>query len=244
MLNSTHRTHLRRILRIFHPNHITNTAVVYTRCQVKPLSIFVHTQRWKLFGHVLRSSRKTPAQKAMDYYMKQREAGTKGNKGRTRTTLPTVLHSQLQRAIPTLKKFLQGDEETRYMEEMKRKTEKHHLQKEKPHKQAKPQAMSRTKKRKSESQEQAKSERSIRRKPNAKRRKMSQKDRSKERQLENQVKQPRSKTITPPPPQNQGTKANQNDELPQRLREIRSPIIHKVYRIPLSIVCISSSAVE
>ena len=58
---------LRRILGISWPHRISNKRL-YELTGEKPVSLFVTQQRWRLFGHVLRSHPDTPANKAMQYF--------------------------------------------------------------------------------------------------------------------------------------------------------------------------------
>eukprot|EP00795_Rhopilema_esculentum_P015830 gene15830-7153_t len=62
------------------------------------LSLEIMQNRWKLFGHVLRSQPETPAQKAINYYFKT--SSSKKFRGRPVMTLPNSLHND----IITLKK--------------------------------------------------------------------------------------------------------------------------------------------
>jgi hypothetical protein len=62
-----HRRQLRRILGISWPHRISNTRL-YEMTGEKPVSLFVTQQRWRLFGHVLRSHPESPANKAMQYF--------------------------------------------------------------------------------------------------------------------------------------------------------------------------------
>ena len=55
-LDAYHRRHLRQIVGIHWPHRISNTAL-YRRCRCHPIS----EARWRLFGHVLRMPRDTPA---------------------------------------------------------------------------------------------------------------------------------------------------------------------------------------
>ena len=57
------------------------------------LSLEVLRNRWKLFGHVLRSHPETPAQKAMNYYFEKSNA--KKFRGRPVITLPVCLHNDI-----------------------------------------------------------------------------------------------------------------------------------------------------
>ena len=66
---------------------------MYDRCRVRPVSHRIKQQRWKLFGHILRRDDDIPAQTAMEEYFH-----THGSKyrGRTPTSLPTILNDDLK----------------------------------------------------------------------------------------------------------------------------------------------------
>ena len=66
-LDSFHRRQLRQVLNIKYPNKI-NSKSLYKNTNTKPLSIGITKSRWKLFGHILRMDKDTPARKAMKYY--------------------------------------------------------------------------------------------------------------------------------------------------------------------------------
>jgi hypothetical protein len=61
-----HRKQLRQVLRVFYPNHIGNEAV-YAATSSGPISTLCHTMRMKLFGHILRGSKESPAYKVMEF---------------------------------------------------------------------------------------------------------------------------------------------------------------------------------
>ena len=63
---------------------------------------YVKTARWRLFGHVLRMPRDTPAQQAIDYYFA--DTGDATFRGRPRTSLPTALSADLRRVGRTLRR--------------------------------------------------------------------------------------------------------------------------------------------
>ena len=54
------RKHLRKLLNIYWPAVISNEAL-YMRCNVRPITERVEASRWKMLGHILRSSNMTPA---------------------------------------------------------------------------------------------------------------------------------------------------------------------------------------
>ncbi len=92
-LDKTQRRHLRRIAQTYHPNRVDNE-LLYFICRTEPLSIKACRNRWRLLGHILRSPKDTPANKLMVTYFTLR-----GHKmrGKTRTTLPTLLHQDVRR---------------------------------------------------------------------------------------------------------------------------------------------------
>ena len=51
-LDAYHCRHLRQIVGIHWPRRISNTAL-YRRCRCHPISEYVKSARWRLFGHVL-----------------------------------------------------------------------------------------------------------------------------------------------------------------------------------------------
>ncbi|ETV89789.1 hypothetical protein H310_15381, partial [Aphanomyces invadans] len=88
-----HRRQLRLLLGIFYP-HLILEADSYARCHNEPLRGLVKRHRWRLFGHVLRSHTDTLAKNAMTaYFAPSNEAKFTG---RTKTTLPVVLHRDPQ----------------------------------------------------------------------------------------------------------------------------------------------------
>ena len=100
-LDAYHRRHLRQIVGIHWPHRISNTAL-YRRCRCHPISEDVKSARWRLFGHVLRMPRDTPAQQAIDYYFA--DTGDATSRGRARTSLPTALSADLRRVGRTLRR--------------------------------------------------------------------------------------------------------------------------------------------
>ena len=91
-LNSFHRQQLRKVLNVKYPAHISNEQV-YRQTGEDVLSLEILRNRWKLFGHVLRSHPETPAQKAMNYYFEKSNA--KKFRGRPVITLPVSLHNDI-----------------------------------------------------------------------------------------------------------------------------------------------------
>ena len=72
-LDTCHRKHLRSMLNIRWPNRISNEKL-YSLTKVKPLTVRVEEARWKLFGHILRSSETTPASMALMFAADSSEA--------------------------------------------------------------------------------------------------------------------------------------------------------------------------
>ena len=71
-----------------------HNAALYERCGTSELKGRISQARWSLFGHVLRLARDTPAQLAMDYYVKVEDTG---RKGRPVTTLPVALFNEYKK---------------------------------------------------------------------------------------------------------------------------------------------------
>ena len=94
-LDTFHRKQLRRILGIRYPTVITNKQL-YKKTGERPISETMRTARWRLLGHILRREQDIPANKAMQFYFNDEIQGEKF-KGARRTTLPTVLESDLQK---------------------------------------------------------------------------------------------------------------------------------------------------
>jgi hypothetical protein len=96
-LDACHRRQLRRILNLFYPNTIHNKQL-YNKTNSAPVSLIALEQRWKLFGHILRSDSETPANIIMKkYYQLQ----TYQQSGRPRLTLPTVLDNDVKYLPPS-----------------------------------------------------------------------------------------------------------------------------------------------
>ena len=106
-----HRRQLREVLGI-RKRELRNEEL-YAKCGTKKLKEGVTRRRWKLFGHVLRLNKKTPAQIAMDNYTQLKE-GEKEPLGRPETTLPVILFSEY-------KKNKQEENEGRLYERSKQK---------------------------------------------------------------------------------------------------------------------------
>ena len=86
-LDAFHRQQLRRVLNVKYPAHIGN-AEVYKQTGEEVITLQILRNRWKLFGHVLRSNPRTPAQKAMNHYFEPSRA--KKFRGKPRVTLPHI----------------------------------------------------------------------------------------------------------------------------------------------------------
>ena len=101
-LDAFHRQHLRILLRIHHPHHITNDAL-YIRTNSRPLSVDIRAARWKLFGQILQADPRTPANTSMAYYVAAASSKTHppSFRGRPVTCLPRVLSDDLDQALPT-----------------------------------------------------------------------------------------------------------------------------------------------
>ena len=91
-LNAFHRKQLRKLLNIRYPTIITNKAL-YEKTNERPIAIDILEQRWRLFGHILRRDPQIPANISMEAYFVK--CG-KSFRGRPLTTLPYVLHQNLQ----------------------------------------------------------------------------------------------------------------------------------------------------
>ena len=88
-----HRRHLRNILQIRHPQHISN-ANLYTQTKCRHILLDIMEQRLKLFGHILRNGTDTPAFRSIIYYLTN-PLRSKPHPGRTPTTLPGILDRDL-----------------------------------------------------------------------------------------------------------------------------------------------------
>jgi hypothetical protein len=88
-LDTFHRKQLRAVLNIKYPVIIDNKKL-YNITNSTPISILTIEKRWKLFGHILRSSPATPANIAAIYYF-QNNIKNHGQK----ITLPKILHDDL-----------------------------------------------------------------------------------------------------------------------------------------------------
>ena len=91
-LDATHRRHLRRLLGVFYPEHISN-ARLYKQCNEEPVSKYIKKARWRLLGHILRLPRDAPAQCALDAYA---TTAAPGRRGKHQTGLVTMLKADLE----------------------------------------------------------------------------------------------------------------------------------------------------
>ena len=89
-----HRRQLREVLGV-RKRQLSNKEL-YEKCGTDRLRGDIIYARWSLFGHVLRLDKETPAQLAMDYYVRLGE-GEKEPLGRPDTTLPVLLFSEYKR---------------------------------------------------------------------------------------------------------------------------------------------------
>ena len=104
-LDSFHRSHLRRMLGVFYPNHIGNKEV-YEQTKTGPISAEIVELRWTALGHNLRLPQDTPANKVMIQYYRRRmnnleEVRKTSRRGRVLTTIPRLLQLDLQRLSKT-----------------------------------------------------------------------------------------------------------------------------------------------
>ena len=93
-IDTLHRKHLRTILNIKWPKESISNKTLYKRCNVEMLSKHIEHQRWKMFGHILRSMDNTPAQMDLSFAIES-ENLYKGRFGRPRMNLLSVLKRDL-----------------------------------------------------------------------------------------------------------------------------------------------------
>ena len=93
-IDTLHRRHLRTILNIKWPKGMISNDALYKRCNVEKLSERIKFQRWKMFGHILRSQENTPVQVALSFAVESDELFT-GRLGRPRMNLLSVLRNDL-----------------------------------------------------------------------------------------------------------------------------------------------------
>ena len=94
-VDAYHRKHLRRILNYKWPHIITNKDL-YTRCNTIPLSERIAQSRWRMLGHILRSTENTPAYNALEFSVYSAQK-FKTRKGRPRITLLSTIKQDLQK---------------------------------------------------------------------------------------------------------------------------------------------------
>ena len=86
-----HRRQLRHLLGIRYPDRITNHDL-YARCKAEPVSSIINRRCLRLAGHIFRLGEDTPPWLAMKSYF---SADSPGVRGRPKTTIVTILKSQL-----------------------------------------------------------------------------------------------------------------------------------------------------
>ncbi|XP_057310663.1 uncharacterized protein LOC130648624 [Hydractinia symbiolongicarpus] len=101
-MNSFHRRQLRQVLNIKYPVTIRNKKL-YEISKTRPITLDIIQARWRLFGHVLRLQKDTPAQLAMNHYFEQSQVSK--FKGRQRITLPISLNNDMRRAVESDNSF-------------------------------------------------------------------------------------------------------------------------------------------
>ena len=94
-LDRFHRKQLRSVIGFYYPNTISNVRL-YEQCKCGKMSSLIRKNRWRLLGHVLRMANNIPAKHSMLSYFNNGA----GFRGRPRTTLPTIINSELE-AIAT-----------------------------------------------------------------------------------------------------------------------------------------------
>jgi hypothetical protein len=94
-LEAYHRKQLRTVLGIKYPRKIPNSKLYNTTNTVE-LKHVIRRARWRMFGHTLRMSNKTPAKLAMMQYFSS--TNTDCFIGRPRTTLPGILDKDISLA--------------------------------------------------------------------------------------------------------------------------------------------------
>ena len=109
-LDIVHRRHLREILNYRYLNIISNDNL-YKRCGCEPLSVRVERSRWRMLGHVLRSSEDGPSFKSLEFAVNTLHLP--GRRGRPQTNLFSLILNDLSRhdlSLNTLEdlKNLQG----------------------------------------------------------------------------------------------------------------------------------------
>ena len=93
IVDATHRRHIRHMLGIYYPDRISNQKL-YEISKQDPISPEFTRRGWKLFGHVLRQKKNTPAREIMWCYYGRATEGTvlyKVGGQHNTTTLPGIL---------------------------------------------------------------------------------------------------------------------------------------------------------
>ena len=88
-----HRKHLRQIVKMTYPTIISNEAL-YKKCNSRPLSERVAYSRWKMFGHILRSTSNSPAVCSL-FFAVNSMRDMKGRVGRHQCNLLKTLKNDL-----------------------------------------------------------------------------------------------------------------------------------------------------
>ena len=86
-LDAAHRRHLRRILGVFYPEHISNEETC-RRTETRPISIDVIEKRWTLLGHTLRLAKDTTGNKVITQYFQSTVTGTKYKQSKEQGSQP------------------------------------------------------------------------------------------------------------------------------------------------------------
>ena len=102
-LDAAHRRHLRRLLGVFYPEHISNEET-HRRTEARPIPIDVIEKRWTLLGHTLRLVKDTTGNKVITQYFQSKATGTNKvrrltRRGRVLTTLPRLLQRDLREKL-------------------------------------------------------------------------------------------------------------------------------------------------
>ena len=103
-LDAAHRRHLRRILGVFYPDHISNEDTYNCTSNTRPISIDVIEKRWTLFGHTLRLSKETTGNRVITQFYQSKAMGANEERsptrrGRALTTLPRLLQRDLRERL-------------------------------------------------------------------------------------------------------------------------------------------------
>ena len=104
-IDTCHRKHLKRILKIHWPNGFINTATLYKRCNTSPLSERINKSRWALLGHILRMPENASAHLALHFALDGAKM-YKGRVGRHQMGLLTILREDVERRDVTLRTAL------------------------------------------------------------------------------------------------------------------------------------------